>query len=169
MVRKYVRKPGKRAYRNYSDGDLKKAAQCVSEKKMTFREASKVFKISVGAISNYIGGKHKKRPGHPTVFTNSEEVAFVEHIKVMSAWGFPIDSFDLRVLVRDYLRLQERTVAQFVNNLPGEDWALSFLNRLDDGLFFLDLFFLLLVIRGTVLLHLRSLPRIIRASVYHQC
>lgn len=132
MVRTYVSKPGKRPYRNYSDEDLNRAASCVQENKMTFRQASEKFKIPVGTISNYLSGKHKKRPGHPTVFTQAEEFAFVQHLNEISKWGFPIDTFDLRVLIRDYLSLREKKVKQFVNNLPGEDWASAFLRRHKD-------------------------------------
>ena len=47
----------------------------------------------------------------------------------MSNFGFPIDAFDLRVIVKSYLDKLGLQVRQFKNNLPGQEWAYSFLKR----------------------------------------
>ena len=66
--------------------------------------------------------------GGQTVLSKEEEETFVHHLLV-SKWGFPFSNLDLRLLVRAYLEKSNRTVKRFKNNIPGEDWAKSFLKR----------------------------------------
>ena len=62
-----------------------------------------------------------------TVFTRKEEELFVSSIISMCNWGFPLDKFDLRMVVSAYLTKQKRIVHRFKENIPGDDWATSFM------------------------------------------
>lgn len=42
-------------------------------------------------------------------------------------WGYPIDRFDLRSLVKCYLDRRGKKVRRFKNHMPGKDWADGFL------------------------------------------
>ena len=53
----------------------------------------------------------------------------VEHMKIVSNWGFPFDNVNLRVCVRTMLNIQGRKVSMFKENLPSIDWVRSFLKR----------------------------------------
>ncbi|KAG8229652.1 hypothetical protein J437_LFUL008584 [Ladona fulva] len=72
-------------------------------------------------------GRHERTPGHPTVFTETEEQAFVYYCLAISNYGFPLTGFDLRCIVKSYLDRVGHTVTCFKNNFPGVDWHNSFM------------------------------------------
>jgi hypothetical protein len=47
----------------------------------------------------------------------------------MSAYGFPVDSFDLRCIIKSYLDKNGVRHPLFCNNFPGIDWVKSFIKR----------------------------------------
>ena len=56
----------------------------------------------------------------------------MDHLLCVSSYGFPMDAFDLKGIVHDYLKKSGRTVAAFKSNFPGKDWATSFVKRHPD-------------------------------------
>lgn len=54
MVRNYKRKVGARQYRNFSSEDLSKACSEILTKKMSYREAVKKYKISLGCLAKNV-------------------------------------------------------------------------------------------------------------------
>ena len=70
-------------------------------------------------------------PGKPSVFSAEEEECFVHHCIVASEFGFPIDTFDLRCIVKSYLDRQGRNVYMPLNATfhAGKDWAVLFLKH----------------------------------------
>lgn len=69
------------------------------------------------------------RVGRPFVLTEAEENSIVDHMLVVSKWGFPLDMTDLRYMVKAYLDSSEKVVSRFCNNYPGYEWAVSFMQR----------------------------------------
>ena len=53
----------------------------------------------------------------------------MEHLIHVSKWGFPFDTFDLRMVVKRFLDKEGRNIRQFHDNVPGRDWAYSFMQR----------------------------------------
>lgn len=129
MVRKYLRDVRARKYKTYTEDQLKSALASIKNEKLTLKVASKRFNISVGTLSNHMNKKHQGKHGHPTVLTEEEEKKIVEHMKIVSEWGFPFDNIDLRVCVRTMLNMQGRKILLFKENMPSRDWAQSFLKR----------------------------------------
>ena len=66
-------------------------------------------------------------PGGMTVFSQTEELAFVKHLMVVSEWGFPMDEMDMQYLAKSYLDKQGHRVPQFKENFPGKEWFKSFM------------------------------------------
>lgn len=96
---------------------------------LTQRAAAKKYHIPRSTIKNKLRGKYLNKPGRPTVFTEEEEMVFVANITALSKYGFLLTDFDLKMIIRDYLASQGRTVNQFSNNVPGIDWMKGFLIR----------------------------------------
>ena len=114
MVKKYKRQLGSRKYKDYSEDAIKEAIQKVKNE-MSMNAASKTYKIPIGTLSNKLRGLHEKKVGHPYVFREEEEAAFVAEILEVSRWGFPFNLYDLRVLAKTYLDHIGKTVSNFVN------------------------------------------------------
>ena len=129
MVKKYKRQLGSRKYKDYSEDAIKEAIQKVKNEEMLMNAASKTYKIPIGTLSNKLRGLHEKKVGHPYVFREEEEAAFVAQILEVSRWGFPFNLYDLRVLAKTYLDHIGKTVSNFVNNFPSYEWAKTFFDR----------------------------------------
>lgn len=87
------------------------------------------FGISRGTLQNKLKKSHSKNVGRPTVLSEVEESAFVDHIIVMADWGFPVDRTDVRMLVKAFLDKKGAKAPQFKSNYPGEEWVASFVKR----------------------------------------
>lgn len=55
------------------------------------------------------------------------EHTLADYVKTCAAFGFPLDSFDVRCLVKAYLDRQGINVTKFTNNLPGQDWLKGYM------------------------------------------
>lgn len=130
MPRKYKRDPKSRAYRKYCPEEISKAVEAFESKKMTLREAASAFNINYSVL--YRHSKRKgliKCPGGQPALNENEESFIVKRLQICGEWGYPLDSFALRMLIRDYLNASGKVAKKFKNNTPGKDFAYSFLNR----------------------------------------
>lgn len=129
MPSHYRRKPGSRRYIDYSIKDLEECLTAIRSKLLTQRAAAEKYNIPRSTIKNKLSHKFNSKPGRPAVFTQEEEKAFAAHLTALSEYGFPLTDIDLRIIIKDFLESQGRTVAIFKNNIPGRDWVKSFLCR----------------------------------------
>ena len=90
---------------------------------------AKQFGVSKSTLHDYVSKIHVKKPGSQTVLTEDEEKVLVSRVITMGKWGFSLDAMDLRMLVKSYLDRRGVTVKKFKNNVPGTDWATSFIRR----------------------------------------
>ena len=129
-MRKYKRVIGskKKKYGDYTEDALKNALDAIHGG-MSIREASSEFNIPKSTIHRKFKGLQMKPIGRPPGLSPEEEKSFVHHLIAVAEWGFPFSNLDLRLMVKAYLDKANRRVKQFKNNIPGEDWARSFLKR----------------------------------------
>ncbi|KAK3765045.1 hypothetical protein RRG08_023563 [Elysia crispata] len=136
MPRTYKPKPGARAYDKSVDTEiLAKAASAVKDG-VPQCEVCREFGLSRTKLSNHLqvvnGEKPLRSPGGQSAITAATERAIVDHLLAVSEWGFPFDLIDLRMVVKRVLDKHGVTVAKFRDNVPGHDWALSFMKRHSD-------------------------------------
>lgn len=75
------------------------------------------------------GDESVRKPGYQQVFTEREEAVFEKYVVGMCNFGFPLTTLYLRMVVHTYLSKSGRTVTRLKNNVPGQEWELSFLKR----------------------------------------
>ncbi|KAJ8967083.1 hypothetical protein NQ314_003095 [Rhamnusium bicolor] len=46
-----------------------------------------------------------ENPGRPLLFTEEEERHFVNHLNLVSSWGYPFDLLDFRLFLKAYLAI----------------------------------------------------------------
>jgi len=129
MPNKYVRIPGSRAYKNYSDETLQAAIDNVSKKKLSYREASMKYGVSTATISRKIYNKNMKDHVGQKVLTALEENCIIDALLYASDWGFPFEKEDVKMLVKSYLDRAGKALKPFKNNLPGDIWYKNFIKR----------------------------------------
>ncbi|KAF4527598.1 hypothetical protein B566_EDAN015152 [Ephemera danica] len=128
MVRNYKRSPGSRPYANFTQEKMQDALKDITNG-MSYRQASKKYKINASTLANKLNGKHKSKTGGQTVLTQEEEKALVDCLVITAEWTLPLDINDLRYFTKALLDRKKRNVACFTQNLPGMDWAYSFIKR----------------------------------------
>lgn len=127
MGRTYKRAPGIRRYKDYNDESLQNCLKAIKAG-MSQRQAADAF-IPRKTLYKKLKSRHQNNLGYPSIFSQKEEDLFVSNIVTMSDYGFPLTADDLRSIVSSYLNKSRRTVSKFKNNLPGQDWVISFLLR----------------------------------------
>lgn len=118
-------------YLRYSHEDLQKAITAVQNRTMTLKVAAETYNVPMSTLSRKYRNINctQEKAGHPTLFSKEEEKSFLENLKLLSYWGFPLDSIDLRVFVQKYLNKIGKNIYSLEDNMPGVDWARNFLNR----------------------------------------
>ncbi|XP_050398247.1 uncharacterized protein LOC130010689 [Patella vulgata] len=129
MPRRYTPKPESRKLCQYSAESLQTAIVACERGILSQRKACEQFGIPRGTLQNRLAGRFNKQHGGQTVFDSEEELIFAEYLTLLSTWGFPLDAFDFRCIVKSYLDKCKRTEKRFKNNLPSSDWVNCFVKR----------------------------------------
>lgn len=127
------RKLGARPYKNYTDEMMALAIEMVKTKRMTSYEAEKNFHIPRRTIEIKVNKIHSDKPGPPFKLAPEEELNFVKVLIVASDYGAPLTQLDLRILVHEYLKKNNRSDT-FHDKMPGEWWVKNFIERYRDKL-----------------------------------
>jgi hypothetical protein len=77
-------------------------------------------KYTKSTIDNKCKGKHQSSFGGQCILSSEEEIKITENIILACKWGFPLTSFDIRLLVKAYLDKIGRKVKKLKNNIPGK-------------------------------------------------
>jgi len=127
-VRNYQKQPGS-CYGNYSAENLQKALEDVKAKRLTVSAASRTYNVPRTTLQDKMQRIHSKSSGGKTIFSALEEESFKQHFLTLASYGFPLTTFDLRLITKSYLDTLGKKVDKFSNDTPGKDWAYSFLKR----------------------------------------
>lgn len=127
MPRKYISKANRR-YISHDPENLKRAVDAIANNGMSYRQAASTFGIPKTVLVRHKKGGVKKQGGQ-TVLSTEEENLLIMNLNVCSDWGYPLDTYDLQLLVKNYLDKLGRSVPRFRNNLPGKEFVYGFLKR----------------------------------------
>ena len=135
MSRTYKLKRGALIYTRTPEDVLEKA-QAEQTAGASQKSVCEKYHITRSVFQRYLkqhsSGEPRRTPGGQTILTYEAEQSIVEHLLVVSAWGFPFDMLDLWVTIKRLLDKQGMTIRKFKNNLPGEEWSYSFMKRHSD-------------------------------------
>ncbi|XP_066947082.1 uncharacterized protein [Macrobrachium rosenbergii] len=108
---------------------FQEACDAIRKGDLSVRQAAFQYGFSKSTLHDGVTRKHIKKSGGQTILTDEEEAIIVDRLLTLSQWGFPSDTFELRVLIKMYLDRRGVTIKRLKNNFPGCDWAHSFLKR----------------------------------------
>lgn len=128
MPRTYKRALGSRKYKDYSQEKLQQAVEAVRNG-ASVRQASLEFGPSRATITKILNGGKSGKVGKPYVLSDEEQEKLAQCLSVAGDWGFPLTTYDVRLVVKGFLDRSGRTITTFKNNLPGRDFVLGFLAR----------------------------------------
>lgn len=95
----------------------------------SFRKVAQKYEIDHTVLYRHLKRGTTKKKGGQTALSETDENLLVNRLQICSDWGYPIDAITLRLLIKDYIDKQGKTVPKFKNNLPGPDFVCSFLKR----------------------------------------
>lgn len=129
MAYTYKRKVGCRKYRNYTDKTLAEAIAKIKNQKMGIREVSRKFGISRSTLGRKVNNIQMKNYGRPNVLNSDELKHLRGGVKVFAEWGFLLTRFEISLIVKSYLQLDEKgiTETRFSRNLPSSAWVKHFI------------------------------------------
>ena len=135
MPRLYKCKPGSRVYKRTPDHILEKA-RVENAAGASQTDVCKKYLITRSVFQKYLkehqSGECRRTPGGQTILSHETEKIIVDHLLHVSKWGFPFDTLDLRITVKRLLDKKGTKIPKFKDNVPGEDWAFSFMRRHKD-------------------------------------
>ena len=130
MPRNYTRKAGSRAYlTEYSIENLEKALQDVKKGLKSIRKAAVHYGVPYATLNRKLKAPTKNIHGGQPCLTKTTEDLLVKTLSVMAEWRVPVDSLDIRFIVKSYLDKRGIVDTRFNDNLPGIDWVTSFMKR----------------------------------------
>lgn len=138
MPRNYTADPqGKRHLKPDSEA-LQKAISDVINKKVSVRKAATKhginFSIVYRAVKKTKSGCPLKSLGGQCALSKIEEEGIVRCLKIAAEWRYPVDSYDLRLIIHQYLESVDKKIPRFRDNIPGIDFVYGFLRRHKDRL-----------------------------------
>ena len=132
MPRVHKRIPGSRRYHDYCDEQLKECINKIKSGTLTQRKAEEQYKIPRSTIKYKLKGQHEGTVGRPPVLSKDEETMILSRVQALCDYGFPATNEDVCYFIKCYLDTKNRTVPQFKNNMPGQDFMFYFLKRHPD-------------------------------------
>lgn len=114
--------PNKKRYRKYDPDVLKNALKDLKESNDSLQKIADKYNIHKSVLYRH-SKKTMKTQGGQTVLSYEAELYIVENINKCGEWGYPLDTMDLRFIVKMYLDRQGLTSKRFTNNFPGVDFV----------------------------------------------
>ena len=129
MPRCYKRKLGGSKRRNYDKNIVERAVSDVRDLGMSIRESATRNNIDKSKLSRALKSKQLRASGGQTTLSANMEDMLVEKLITCASRGYPLDTLDIRLFIKWHLDSNGLNVRRFRGNMPGPDWAESFLQR----------------------------------------
>ncbi|XP_046960613.1 uncharacterized protein LOC124530475 [Vanessa cardui] len=131
MPRKYQPDPIKKQYKKYDKTIICKAVEELALPGAKLKLVAEKYNINISVL--YRHSKREMKPqGGQTALTEADEEYLITNINACSEWGYPLDTMDLRFIVKMYLDKLGIKHKRFKNNFPGPDLVEGFLKRHSD-------------------------------------
>lgn len=131
MPRVYKPDPRSKRYQKYeADSDVISKARDAVAKGSSIRKAARDFRIPYTVLQRRIKNPTGvKKHGGQTVLTEIEEDAIVRKLQLCAEWGYPLDLYGLRLIIKLYLDRLGKTIHKFKDNMPGKEFGYGFMKR----------------------------------------
>ncbi|XP_013194622.2 uncharacterized protein LOC132903038 [Amyelois transitella] len=127
MPRVYTSKSSK-PYKKYDPLILNSAILAYQTGNASIVEVAKQFNISKSVLHRHATRRMKCQGGQKAL-SDEVEKYIIKYINVCSEWGYPLDTYDLRIIIKGYLDRMGHNIKKIKNNFPGVGFAESFLKR----------------------------------------
>lgn len=91
-----------------------------------------MIKIPRKTLRNHASGAIRTTVDRKRALLPEEEKSIAQHTAVLGDFGYAFYVYELRLFVKSFLDKAERHAPQFKDNMPGEEWARSYIKRHSD-------------------------------------
>lgn len=131
MPRVYKPVPGAKRYKKYDKNIIKQAVDNYLMGIESLKTVAAKYSMHTSVLYLHSKGILKWQGGQRALSLETEEY-IIQYINVCAEWEYPLDSPDLRYIIKMYLDKIVITHKRFKDNLPSPDYIQSFLNRHKD-------------------------------------
>lgn len=131
MPRNYKLDPTKKRYKKYEPAVLSKAVEELAIPNASLKNVSEKYNIHISVLYRH-SKKIMKPQGGQNALLKEDKEYLIENINICAEWGYPLDTMDLRYIVKMYLDKLGVQHKRFKNNFPGPDFVQGFLRRHKD-------------------------------------
>ncbi|XP_050498219.1 uncharacterized protein LOC126879210 [Diabrotica virgifera virgifera] len=126
-----TKKIGTRQFFSYSEDDLKKAIEAVTQNGISRKAAARQFNVPRTTLIRklYSPATTPRKMGPATELSEAEENVFENWVLAMARKGFPIHRQNLMLSVKKFLEETGRETKYLLNKTPGRSWFQGFLKR----------------------------------------
>ncbi|XP_050560611.1 uncharacterized protein LOC126912470 [Spodoptera frugiperda] len=129
MPRVYRPDPTRKRYKKYNIEIIKKAVEeYASSRNVKLEDVAKKYGIHKSVLYRHCT-RDMKQHGGQRALSDETESYLIENINKCAEWGYPLDTLDLRYIVKMYLDKIGIIHKRFKDNFPGPDFVQSFLLR----------------------------------------
>lgn len=131
MVRNYVPRGGPKQPKNYTEDDLQQAIRRVNEGEPC-KHVARLLRIPHRTLRNHLAGVRKTTSsiaGRQKALLSEEELTIAQHFATFADFGYVFERIDLKLFVQSFLNKAGRNCPYFKENMPGDEWVRSFLDR----------------------------------------
>ncbi|XP_041985244.1 uncharacterized protein LOC121737649 isoform X2 [Aricia agestis] len=125
---KYTQPKRKKIYKKYDEDVIEEALKEYKENKNSFKVIADKHNIPKTVLHRHYT-RYTKKQGGQTALSQETEKYITKYLNICSEWGYPLDAYDVRLLVKDYLDRIGITVKKFRDNMPGPNYLTGFLSR----------------------------------------
>ncbi|KAB0804444.1 hypothetical protein PPYR_01414 [Photinus pyralis] len=133
MPRVYKKDPRGKVNKKIDSDALARALRDIKDG-MSYRTAAYTYGIHYSVLFRHKHNPEIRKKGGQTQLSKTEENALIQVLEVCSEWGYPLDHYDLRKIVKQYLDSRGKRLLRFKDNMPGREFAFSFMKRHKDRL-----------------------------------
>ena len=134
MVRNYKPRGGPKPPKPYTLEDLHEAVGRVKDGEPC-KVVARELHIPHRTLRNHVSGVRKTTVvGRQRALLPEEELSIAQHIVTFADFGYAFEKNDLKVFVKSFLDKAGRESPYFIDNLPGDEWVRSFIQRHSDML-----------------------------------
>ncbi|CAG5025126.1 unnamed protein product [Parnassius apollo] len=115
----------------YSQKDLETAVEKVRKKELTNYAASKLYGIPASTLSDRVNGKtglKSRTLGRSPAIPLDMETKLASGLRTMEKWGWGLSKSEVIDIVSEFIK-RNKIKTPFINDIPGNDWFLSFRKR----------------------------------------
>ena len=116
-------------YKRHAPENIRAAVAEYKKGGVSLKKCGETHGLPKSVLFRHVKNPDTLKQGGQTALSPDTEKYLLQRLIACAEWGYPMDTYDLRIIVKGFLDRRGINHSKFKNNLPGPEWAYSFLKR----------------------------------------